>query len=692
MEKSLKKQIKKYIALALVAAMVVLLALMPMLASEKAEDDGPVASILSDEVQLRNISTLVKGGGTLEEEEMVEITIPYGVKLKSFLVDNDDYVMEGDPVAEVDRVSVMSAIARVQETLDYLNEQIEDARDGAISSTIKATAGGSVKYVYGEAGDSVQDVMLEHGTLAVISLDGLMAVEFRTEETVFAGDQVMVTFGDGTQVDARVESSLDGTVVVTLEDKGYESGAKVTVSADNQELGAGELYIHSQWNATGFAGTISNVHVKEETKVTSGKVLFTLKDPGLAPEFQILVAQRQKYEELMLELFRLYQNTTVNAPGEGLISGVEKDSAFLLGNLNTEGWILNFLTSGPALTEGYTNFTAKVATVEGDTWVLNYNSTPVEVADYSAFAASYAGGTFDTMFNYTHNGSVQIYALDAEGWKTLTGADIGVGDELLMVFDRNTMIVWVIRLVDAEPAPEIPAPEEIQPPETTEPTTPTPEGTTSTVPGGMGGVTGFPSGMGGMMGGIQTEETDELYSLEKSTIMAVTAQDEMTLTITVDESDISRLQVGQQAQIKLDALRNDRFTGTIRELGTTGENNGGSSKFTATIVMERSADMLAGMNATATILLDTRENLLSIPVAAIYEEKGKSFVYTSYDEEEDLLGSPVEVELGISDGEFVEVISGLSEGQNFWYAYYDTLDISTDTAPENYFGYSMMGM
>ena len=692
MEKSLKKQIKKYIALALVAAMVVLLALMPMLASEKAEDDGPVASILSDEVQLRNISTLVKGGGTLEEEEMVEITIPYGVKLKSFLVDNDDYVMEGDPVAEVDRVSVMSAIAQVQETLDYLNEQIEDARDGAISSTIKATAGGSVKYVYGEAGDSVQDVMLEHGALAVISLDGLMAVEFRTEETVFAGDQVMVTFGDGTQVDARVESSLDGTVVVTLEDKGYESGAKVTVSADNQELGAGELYIHSQWNATGFAGTISNVHVKEETKVTSGKVLFTLKDPGLAPEFQILVAQRQKYEELMLELFRLYQNTTVNAPGEGLISGVEKDSAFLLGNLNTEGWILNFLTSGPALTEGYTNFTAKVATVEGDTWVLNYNSTPVEVADYSAFAASYAGGTFDTMFNYTHNGSVQIYALDAEGWKTLTGADIGVGDELLMVFDRNTMIVWVIRLVDAEPAPEIPAPEETQPPETTEPTTPTPEGTTSTVPGGMGGVTGFPSGMGGMMGGIQTEETDELYSLEKSTIMAVTAQDEMTLTITVDESDISRLQVGQQAQIKLDALRNDRFTGTIRELGTAGENNGGSSKFTATIVMERSADMLAGMNATATILLDTRENLLSIPVAAIWEEKGKSFVYTSYDEEEDLLGSPVEVELGISDGEFVEVISGLSEGQNFWYAYYDTLDISTDTAPENYFGYSMMGM
>lgn len=695
MEKYLKKQIKKYVALAFVAAIVVLLALMPMLASEKAEDDGPVASILSDKVQLRDISTLVKGGGTLEEEERVEITIPSGVKLKSFLVDNDDYVMEGDPVAEVDRVSVMSAIAQVQETLDYLNEQIEKNRDAEISNTIKAAAGGRVKYVYGKAGDSVQNVMLEHGALAVISLDGLMAVKFLTEAAVSTGDRVAVTFEDGTQVNAKVESSLDGTVVVTVEDKGYESGAKVTISAEDQELGVGELYIHSQWNVTGITGTISHVHVKEETKVTSGNVLFTLKDTSFAPEFQTLVGQRQKYEELMLELFRLYQDTTVNAPSEGLISGVEKDSAILLGNLEGEGWILNFLSSGPAQTEGYTNFVAKAATVEGDTWVLNYNSTPVEVTDYSAFAASYGGGAFDTVFNYTHNSSVQIYALEAEGWKTLTAADIGAGDELLMVFNENAAAVWVIRLVDAEPAPvdpipEIPAPEETLPPETTEPTTLIPEGTTPNMPdmGGMGGMSGFP---GSMMGGIQ-EETYELYSLEKSIIMAVTAQNEMTLTITVDESDISKLQVGQQAQIKLDALRNDRFTGTIRELGTTGENNGGSSKFTATIIMERSEDMLAGMNATATIVLDTRENLRSIPVAAVYEEKGKAFVYTSYDGKEDLLGDPVEVELGISDGEFVEVISGLSEGQIFWYAYYDTLDISTDTAPENYFGFSTMGM
>ena len=102
--------------------------------------------------------------------------------------------------------------------------------------------------------------------------------------------------------------------------------------------------------------------------------------------------------------------------------------------------------------------------------------------------------------------------------------------------------------------------------------------------------------------------------------------------------------------------------------------------------------MLAGMNATATIVLDTQSNLLSIPMEALYEENGRTFVYTDYDAENEAFLNPVDVETGISDGKFVQILFGLREGDTFWYAYYDTLDISTDTAPESGFGFSMMGM
>lgn len=729
MDKSLKKRMKRYIALVLVAVLVVFLAIMPMLAGNKETDDGPVASILSGTAGLHDISTVVKGGGTLAGEEVLEISIPSGVMLKSFLVENDAYVQEGQPVAEVDRVSVMSVITQVQETLDELTKQIQETRDEKISKTIPATAGGQVKKIYAQPGDKVQDVMLNHGALAVISLDGLMAVQVKTEVAVVTGDGVVITFEDGTQAEGKVESSLEGTVVVTLEDQGYEIGTQVSLSKDGAELGTGELYIHSQWNVTGFSGTVSQVHAKEGTKITAGKNLFTLTDTGYTAAFDTLVSKRQEYEELMMELFRLYQDTTVNAPGEGRVSGVDQNSAYLLGNSGEQGWVLNFLADGPTVNLLYTNYVGQVATVTDGSWTLKLNQTATVVTDYKAYASGYTSvGGFAHDAAYTPTDSVQIYALQNQEWVNLSLSDIKAGDELMFVFDINGNVVWVIRLLSQGTTPEVPGTDATEPPaesepsvdgeipsdtepsvdgevpseteptvdgETTEETTPegeTPEsemaGTEST------GGSGRPSGMSGMggMGGMQQEDTFEGYPLEKNLIMSVTPEGEMTLSISIDESDIGKLYLGQEAQIRLDALRNDRFTGTITELGTSGTNNGGSSKFTVVITMERSKDMLAGMNATATMVLDTQENLLSIPVEAVCEEGDRTFVYTSYDAEKELFLNPVDVELGISDGLYVQILSGLQEGDTFWYAYYDTLDISTDVVPENPMGFSMMGM
>ena len=51
------------------------------------------------------------------------------------------------------------------------------------------------------------------------------------------------------------------------------------------------------------------------------------------------------------------------------------------------------------------------------------------------------------------------------------------------------------------------------------------------------------------------------------------------------------------------------------------------------------------------------------------------YVYTGYDPETGELLNPVEVTTGISDGEYVQV-SGIPEGTEVFYAYYDTLEQS----------------
>ena len=191
---------KRIIAIVCVVAVVGMLAAMPLIAGQNSETDGPKASILSDTVTSGSIDTALIGGGTLAEDDAVTVSVPSAVKLKEFLVSNGDVVTEGTAIATVDRVTVMTAISQVQETLEYLSEQIEEASDVDSTKSVTALAGGIVKILYAEKGDSVQSVMLEHGALAVLSLDGLMAVDLETEAAPAVGTAVTVTLSGGTAV------------------------------------------------------------------------------------------------------------------------------------------------------------------------------------------------------------------------------------------------------------------------------------------------------------------------------------------------------------------------------------------------------------------------------------------------------------------------------------------------------------
>ena len=198
-----------------------------------------------------------------------------------------------------------------------------------------------------------------------------------------------------------------------------------------------------------------------------------------------------------------------------------------------------------------------------------------------------------------------------------------------------------------------------------------------------GGFPGFirPSGgswgsMGGMGGGYPQKSAFELYGLEMADIAAVTPQNTITLEIAIDELDIGKLQLGMTAEVTINALGGEKHTATITEIGNTGTGNGGSSKYTVELTMDRTGNMLAGMNATATIVLSTANDVLTVPAAALVEKGNETLVYTGYDEKEETLLNPVVVKVGVSDGENVEILEGLEVGDICYYAYYDTLEVS----------------
>lgn len=770
MDKVQKKQRRRIFAGVAAAGVVVLLAVLPMLASGNDADSGVQASILSASAEYRDVDMEIVGGGQLASLASVRIQIPEEVKLKEYLVGNGDTVSEGDPIATVDRVSVMTAITGVQETLDYLSEEIADTSSDTAPDTVKALAAGKVKVVYAKEGESAADVMLEHGALAVLSLDDIMAVQLEADTNLNPGDTVSVTVGDGEPVDGRVKSNLSGILTVTFDDDDYAVGADVIVrTEDGQSIGTGALYIYSPWNATAYSGTVSDIAVEEGASVYVGQTLLKLEAPGSSAEYQQLIDQRHEYEALMQELFTMYKTQTITAPCDGIVTGVDTDGAFLL-SATEEGWaakLLSFFAGDDE--EGFVAHTAKVTSVSDDGMELLVNPNGQSVSDLtglSGVAANISGMTESWRFS----GDQTVYIQTSEGLLQAAGT-AKAGDILLAVGDQDT-VYWFVLLDGTAQASNsgsgltVRLLSDIENPDTGEEPgggdedggdTPVPEGVRITtemlndgvvgqnyisalqasngndtlsgtwsaegLPDGLtldartgviygtptvagtfdvtiyfecdGGsaektfaltVTeemqpgGNPSGdlpsggmsMGGGMssGGVGQTQTFEKYSLDKLTVASVTSQEHMTLEVTVDELDISKIYVGQSATVTVDALAGEHFSATVSQISNSGTNDGGSSKFTVELTLEKSGDMLPGMTASAFIRLDTGENLLCVPAAALGEENGKTVLYTSYDEKNAVLGSPVPVTIGAADAEYVQILTGLSEGDTVYYAYY----------------------
>ena len=833
MDKAKKKQLKKAVTWGLLAALVTGLAAMPLLAKEKAEADGPVASVLSGTVETGSITTVLHGGGTLSSEDVEDIPLPSGVKITEFLVKNGDFVAEGTPLAAVDSVSVMTAITEVTDTMEYLQEEIRNSTEEKVSSTVSATAGGRVKKVFAKQGDSVQEVMLEHGALAVLSLDGLMAVKLEKRMELPTGSSVTVTFEDDTEAEGRVESNLDGTIVVTVEDESYPIGQTVFVTTDDgKRVGSGELYVHNAWSATAFSGTVQTVWAKEESKVASGASLFTLTDTDFKAQLEYMSSLHREYEELLQDLFRMYNSGTIDAPCDGRVSGVDEDSVHLLAaeeedyalalldNRDETGWTLMLLSAVtyeegacgsetcplkgehtvedcprnvcdhsldcpanpdkhdsscifscdqaetpekcdgtgnhykdcikscihakdtetcPATKHHYLTCVESCVPSDGTTLCPATGNHKKECIK-SCTHADVADGCSATSHHYTdcilackacdsgnqtcpaskHHANCYYYGMtytataaklfsvgnelvvypdlaekvytvekSGSGWsvigeqvntQTLTGKPVSIpvanpnafkgkeGSILLIVTGKKGDEIVNIGPViyaaaSSTPSSGIPG-----------------MGDLSSMLGGLGGMTG----MGGLSGFGNADftaeipvEENQLFPLEGSTLMTVSPESTVALTITLDEQDIAKVSVGQKASVKVLALSGETFDAEVVEVAGHGTNSGGSSKFTAKLRLAKTADMLDGMSATAALHLQTKENIPLIPVAALIQQGTRTMVCTGLDKENGEPANPVPVTLGISDGSHVEILEGLNPGDSYYYSYYDTLELDT---------------
>jgi RND family efflux transporter MFP subunit len=141
------------------------------------------------------------------------------------------------------------------------------------------------------------------------------------------------------------------------------------------------------------------------------------------------------------------------------------------------------------------------------------------------------------------------------------------------------------------------------------------------------------------------------------------ALDEFVVTADFAESDVVGIAVGQKVSLEFDALVDDPREGEVTQVAPFGVvDRSGSSLTTYEVTIsipDAPAGLRAGMTAQASITTEERLGVISAPVTALVPT-ADGFVVRVQAQDGTISNVPVEV--GIRGGYYVEIVSGLSEG------------------------------
>ncbi len=573
------------------------------------------------------ISNSIVGTGNLEVDDSIEITIPSGVTVKSVKVESGDAVLKGDTLAIVDKASVLETMNSVQEEMDTLDEEIENYEAEDETTEVNAKVSGTVKKVYAKKETNVTECIVDNGALLVIALD------------------------DGSTVDV--------------------------------------LY---------NGGTVKSVSVKKGDSVSKGTCLMTIKNDEESVEYQQMIEKRKALAKNYKILAALSKNGAIEATADGTISQV-----------NVSDSSSTSKSSSSSSTEGNSGDVVPSSSSEAAKATTLSTTTSVKATTLSTTVPAKAATLSETSDEST-----------TEESRIMESETI-----MLQVKDtgKNTKTTLVIPApkTGKSPVSEIQAEEgllsgiqcseggkaihfQLTFPATVEQTTKeattqnqkensTKQGESQTIPSESNikdagntqndsqqnsGMTSEGNSFSGGTSAVSTatnsataEESNSTQTTESDSdeVVAFTmaGNDTMLITVSVDELDINSVAKGQEATVTLDAIEDQTFTGQVVKVGNSASSSGnGVAKYSVDISIPKEEQMKVGMNASATILVESVENVVTIPVIALQEKGNQSFVYTKKNSDGSLTGE-VEVTTGLSDGTTVEITKGLSEGDVVYY-------------------------
>jgi macrolide-specific efflux system membrane fusion protein len=140
----------------------------------------------------------------------------------------------------------------------------------------------------------------------------------------------------------------------------------------------------------------------------------------------------------------------------------------------------------------------------------------------------------------------------------------------------------------------------------------------------------------------------------------VVLSDHLIVRAQVDETDIGKIKLQQGAFITLDAYPDTKIKATAEHIYYESQTVNNVTIYPVDIIpQEVTSSFRSGMNASVDFIQQDKENILLIPVDAVYKENAETYVLQRQNNGKEPLKTAVK--LGVTDDKNIEVISGINE-------------------------------
>lgn len=163
----------------------------------------------------------------------------------------------------------------------------------------------------------------------------------------------------------------------------------------------------------------------------------------------------------------------------------------------------------------------------------------------------------------------------------------------------------------------------------------------------------------GVVTGVELAEGDSIRT--GSALITLYDMDDVSMSVTVYEEDMTDIFPGSSAKISFTAYPEDIFTTTVTEISEAAVDSRGNVVYTVTVNVEGDVSgLFQGMTGDITFVTGRSEETLYVHKRAVITENGKSYVKIR---EEDGSIIKKEITTGFSDGTYIQIVEGLSEGE-----------------------------